>query len=131
MQKQAFFAYKTLVLLKKRSKSTFLPMKVCRKWVCLEVSWVDFVCFMHFYKGYMAFEPSFFRHYRHFSLLLDHSRVYLGHSTSLSFECPARPFLVEAPERIPPPSTILFMHSRRCSSETPQGGLGGGTLSMR
>ena len=45
-QKQAFFGYKTLVLLKKkRSRSTFQPMKVCSKWVCLEVSWVDFECF--------------------------------------------------------------------------------------
>ena len=30
------FGYKTLVLLKKRSKSTFQPMNVCSKWVCLE-----------------------------------------------------------------------------------------------
>ena len=40
-----FFAYKTLVLLKKRSKSTFQPMKMCSKWVHLEMSWVDFECF--------------------------------------------------------------------------------------
>ena len=40
-----FFAYKTLVLVKNRSKSTFQPMKVCSKWVCPEVSWVEFECF--------------------------------------------------------------------------------------
>ena len=32
------FAYKTLVWLKDRPKSTCQPMKVCNKWVCLEVS---------------------------------------------------------------------------------------------
>ena len=40
-----FFGYKTLVLQKKRSKSTFQPLKVWSKWVCLERSWVDFECF--------------------------------------------------------------------------------------
>ena len=33
-----FFAYETLVVLKNRPKSTFQPMKVCSKWVFLEVS---------------------------------------------------------------------------------------------
>ena len=37
--------------LKKRSKSTFQPMKVCSKWVCLEGSWVDSEFFNHFYEG--------------------------------------------------------------------------------
>ena len=41
----AFSAMQTLVLLRKLSKSTFQPMKVCSKWSCLEVSWVDFECF--------------------------------------------------------------------------------------
>ena len=54
-----FFGYKTLVLLKKRSKSTFQPMKVCSKWVCLEVSWVDFECFMHFNEGLDDFSTVF------------------------------------------------------------------------
>ena len=31
-----FVAYKPLVLLKKRSRLTFEPMKVCSKWVCLK-----------------------------------------------------------------------------------------------
>ena len=44
-QKLAFFAYQTIILLKKRSKSTFQPMKVCFKRVCMKVSWVDFECF--------------------------------------------------------------------------------------
>ena len=40
-----FFGYKTLVLLKKRSKSTFQPMIVRSGWVCREASWVDSECF--------------------------------------------------------------------------------------
>ena len=36
---------KHLFCLKKRPKSTFEPMNVCSKWLCLEVSWVDFECF--------------------------------------------------------------------------------------
>ena len=40
------FAYKTLVLLKNRSKLTFQPMKVCSKWVFLEVTWVAFEVFV-------------------------------------------------------------------------------------
>ena len=45
------FGYKTLVLLKKRSKSTFQPMKVCNEWVYLKHSeWILSV-FMQFDEG--------------------------------------------------------------------------------
>ena len=44
--KTSFFsATKHLFCLKTQSKSTFQPMKVCSKWVCLDVSWVDFEWF--------------------------------------------------------------------------------------
>ena len=39
------FGYKTLFLLKKRSKSTFQPVKVCSKWVCLEGVRANSECF--------------------------------------------------------------------------------------
>ena len=39
------YAYETLVSLKIRSKSTFQPMKAWTRWVCLQVSWMDFECF--------------------------------------------------------------------------------------
>ena len=37
------------VSLKKRSKSMFQPMKLCSKWVCLEVSSVDGRCAFFFF----------------------------------------------------------------------------------
>ena len=43
-----FFDYRTLVSLRKRSKSTFQYMKVYSKWVCLEWSWMNFKCFCAF-----------------------------------------------------------------------------------
>ena len=55
-----FFAYKTIVLLKKRSKSTSQPVKVCSEWVCLEMSWVGFECYLcTFMKVCMTFERFF------------------------------------------------------------------------
>ena len=54
------FAIKHLFCLKTRSKSTFQPMKVCSKWMCLEVSWVEFWVFLcTFMKVQMAFERFF------------------------------------------------------------------------
>ena len=68
-----FFTYEILVLLvKKRSKSTFQPMKVCSTWVCLEASWVDSACFYAFYEGVCYFWTFLFRFYRPFWAFLDH-----------------------------------------------------------
>ena len=71
VQKQSLFSpIKHLFCLRKRSKSTFQHMKVCSKWVCLEVSWVDFECFQaiwwrsrwllnRFWRLLTPFEPFF------------------------------------------------------------------------
>ena len=82
-----FLPIKHLFCLKKRSKWTFQPVKVCSKLVCLEGSWVAFEFFLlHFYEGlhnfWTVFWPlltpfwPFFE--RDFGPILGRSRFYFG-----------------------------------------------------
>ena len=72
-EKMLFFAYIPLASLKNWSKYTFRPEKVYSKWVCLEVSWVDFECFDHCFWRFRWLLSGFFSYsFKNFWLILRH-----------------------------------------------------------